>query len=153
MHTHFAHPAGYTISLQVLIDRQLGGDAYDYQMGDTDDAELTTEIGGGSIVIHTKDIKKSASIIEPEAKINIYPNPFDNSIYIDLLSETTNQIINDMVDMNGRVIEFMYTGIIEANINHQFELNTNLNLTPGSYMLRIRNVDGEYLAMKKILKQ
>ena len=36
---------------------------------------------------------------------NIYPNPFDRSIYIDLLTETTNQIIIDMVDMNGRVIQ------------------------------------------------
>jgi hypothetical protein len=27
---------------------------YDNQMGDADEADLTTEIGGGSIVIHTK---------------------------------------------------------------------------------------------------
>jgi len=27
---------------------------YDNQIGDTDDADLTTEIGGGSIVVHTK---------------------------------------------------------------------------------------------------
>jgi hypothetical protein len=104
-------------------------------------------------VIHTKDDKKSAIVVDPEAKIRIYPNPFYNSIYVDFFSETTYDIIIDLVDMNGRIIEFMYTGIVKENVEHQFELNANLDLTPGYYMLRIRTKNGELLTREMILKQ
>ena len=58
-----------------------------------------------------------------------------------------------MIDMNGRVIAHMYTGIIKANVDHHFELNTSEDLIPGYYMLRIRNVKGEYIGREMILKQ
>ena len=126
---------------------------YDNELGDEEDAEPTTGIGGGSIVIHTKPAKKSALVIDPKDKVNIYPNPFDKSIYIDLIFQQTNQIIIDLVDMNGRVVEYLYTGVIEASIIHQFEFIANSDLKPGFYMLRIRNVDGEYLGRKMIMKR
>ncbi len=115
---------------------------YDNQIGDDDDLDATTELGGGSIVIHKSKVKKSASVAEPFAKINIYPNPFDNSIYLDLFSENSHEIIIDMVDMNGRIIEYLYTGLIAEGVDHHFEFNTKLELTPGSYMLRIRSEKG-----------
>lgn len=86
-------------------------------------------------------------------RIKIYPNPFDDYIHVDLISNQSRQIIIDMIDMNGRVIEFMYTGRIEAGLNHHFELNTNFDLTPGFYMIRVRSIDGESLAREMILKQ
>ena len=82
-----------------------------------------------------------------------YPNPFDDFIRVDMLSEQSHQIIIDMIDMNGRIIEYMYTGTIEANLMHHFELNTNLDLIPGFYMIRIRTKHGESLGREMILKQ
>ncbi len=125
---------------------------YDNQIGDDDDLDATTELGGGSIVIHKSKVKKSASVAEPLAKINIYPNPFDNSIYVDLFSESTHDIIIDMVDMNGRVIEYLYTGVITAEVEHRFEFNIKAELTPGSYMLRIRTENGELIGREIIMK-
>jgi hypothetical protein len=58
-----------------------------------------------------------------------------------------------MIDMNGRIIEHMYTGTIEANLMHHYELNSNLELIPGFYMIRIRTDNGELLAREMILKQ
>ena len=107
-------------------------------------------------MIHKSSIKKGA-VVEEEAvegtEVRIYPNPFDNSIYVNLFSETTHNIIIDLLDMNGRIIEFMYTGIVKEKVEHQFELNTNLDLTPGYYMLRIRTENGEPLSREMILKQ
>jgi hypothetical protein len=127
---------------------------YDNQIGKPDDSDAATLIGGGSIVIHAnKAIAKSASVIEPEAKINIYPNPFDNLIYLDLFTESTHEIIIEMVDMNGRVIEHLYTGIIAAEVEHRFEFNTKSDFNPGSYILRIRTEAGELIGRKMILKE
>jgi hypothetical protein len=117
------------------------------------DADPKTAIGGGSIAIHAKNNLKSASIIDPEAKISIYPNPFNNFINIELNSEKTHEIIIDLIDMNGRTIEKMFTGIISAELDHQFEFNTKADLTPGSYMLRIRTENGEILSRDIIIKR
>ena len=37
-----------------IWDRGTGDVVYDNQLGDSDDADLTTKLAGGSIVIHTK---------------------------------------------------------------------------------------------------
>jgi hypothetical protein len=127
---------------------------YDNELNELlDDFTPTTDIAGGSIVIHKKDDKKSASVIDPTAKINIYPNPFENSIYVDLFTETTHEIIIDMVDMNGRIIEYLYTGVIAAELDHHFEFNTKADLTPGSYILRIRAENGELIGREIIIKR
>jgi hypothetical protein len=129
---------------------------YDNGRSEEEDSPPETVIGGGSIVIHKgKDVKKGTSAIE-EAKditgtsVKVYPNPFDNSIYVDWHSENTYEIIIDMVDMTGRIIGYMYTGIVTKNVDHHFEFNTNL--IPGFYMLRIRTKDGNLLSREMILK-
>jgi hypothetical protein len=123
---------------------------YDNQVGDADDADPTTELGGGSIVIHKSKTKSATKTI---SKVIIYPNPFDNSINIDLFSEASHSIIIDMIDMNGRVVEYLYTGLIVAELDHHFEFNTKADLTPGSYMLRIRTENGELLGREIIIKR
>ena len=58
-----------------------------------------------------------------------------------------------MVDMSGRVIEYLYTGILAAEIEHRFEFNTKADLSPGSYMLRIRTKNGELIGRELIIKR
>jgi len=125
---------------------------YDNQIGNADDADPTTVIGGGSIVIHSKDVKKSAPVVDPAARLNIYPNPFNNFICVDISNEMPHEIIIEMVDMYGRTVQHMYSGMIKENVEHHFELNTSLDLTPGSYVLHIRTVNGELLGREIILK-
>jgi hypothetical protein len=142
---------------RIKIWDKMNGDeiVYDNQIGDSDDADPTCELGGGSIVIHSGDDKKSTLEYEGsnESEVKVYPNPFNDFIQIDLISDRTDQINIELADMNGRVIEFMYNGIVEANINYHFEFNTNLDLNSGFYLVRIRNVDGEYISKEMILKQ
>lgn len=125
---------------------------YDNQIGDDDDDDPATVIGGGSIVIHSKDVKKSALVVDPDARINIYPNPFNNSICVDLFCNMNHQIIIEMVDMYGRIVQHMYSGMIKENVEHHLELNTNLELTPGSYVLHIRTENGELIGREIIMK-
>jgi hypothetical protein len=113
--------------------------------------------GADKIIIKSK-VKKSASILDDVVEINgtevkIYPSPFDDLIYIDLISNLSRQIIIDIVDMNGRIVEHVFTGIITPNVEHQFELNTKPDLITGSYMLLIRTNSGELLGWEIILKQ
>ena len=125
---------------------------YDNQIGDSEDADPVTEIGGGSIVIHTKDVKKSSPVGVSGSKVTIYPNPFNNFICVDISSGVTNEIIIEMVDMYGRILQHMYSGMIKENVEPHFELNTSPDLIPGSYVLQIRTVNGELIGREIILK-
>lgn len=125
---------------------------YDNQAVDMDDADPTTVIGGGSIVIHSKDVKKSSPVVDPETRVKIYPIPFNNFICVDLFSSSARDVIIDLIDIQGRSIHLMYAGTIGVNVENHFELNANLNLSDGSYILRIRTVNGELLGREIILK-
>lgn len=141
---------------RIKIWDKLAGDAivYDNKI----DAGASTVLKGGSISIRPgKKVRKinlkSADVIEHAPKINIYPNPFDNLIYVDLITESTHEIIIDMIDINGRVIEYLYAGVIAAEVDHSFEFNTKADLTPGTYMLRIRAENGELLRREIIIRR
>ena len=136
------------------------------EVGDGDEMvlSLTGELIDGKpmedvdmIIIKSKG-KKGASVLDDVVEINdtevkIYPNPFDDLIYVDLSSNLSRQIIIDMLDMNGRIVEHVFTGVITANVEHRFELNTKPDLIPGSYILRIRTENGELLRREIIIKR
>jgi hypothetical protein len=58
-----------------------------------------------------------------------------------------------LIDVNGRIIEYLYTGVIAAELDHHFEFNMKADLTPGSYTLRIRTKNGELLGREIIIKR
>lgn len=126
---------------------------YDNQIGDPEDADPSTPIVAGSIVIHTKDVLKSAELIDPVAKFNIYPNPFDHSVSIDLFGRTSHEIIIHLIDLNGQIVDNLYSGVISAEVDHHFEFNMKADLTPGSYILRITTEEGELLGREIIIKR
>jgi len=142
---------------RIKIWDKLEGDAvvYDNLIGDLDDADPTAELGGGSIVIHDGHSKKSAMVTKEinESEVKIYPNPFDDYIHVELISDNSLRIIIDLIDMNGRVIEYLYSGNIAAEFDHQFEFNIKADLTAGSYILRIRTENGEFLGREIIIKR
>ena len=85
---------------------------YDNQMGDDEDADPTTTIGGGSIVIHSGTDKKS-ELISPEegslSAIEIYPNPFTNTAYIEVLHTESIELMIDVYDMGGRCVRKLFS--------------------------------------------
>lgn len=109
-------------------------------------------------IMRSKDLTSSSERVKiftnkTHIRSKVYPNPFDNSISIDILSQKGHKIIIDMVDIHGRIIEEMYTGSVFANVEHKFELITSTDLIPGFYMLRIQTDDGNLIAMEKIMKR
>ena len=131
---------------------------YDNELGQPDIGYPTTEIGAGSIVIRTPSNTKGTQNFKGSDKagnneLHIYPNPFNNAISIDLTRDQSSEMIIDLADINGRVINVLYTGIVEEGINYHLELNAGLELMNGFYILRVRSKDGEYYARELILKQ
>ena len=117
-----------------------------------------TIIEGEDCIIIKSKVKKGASILDGMVEINdteveIYPIPFDNSIHIELMMDKSEKIIIDMIDMNGRVVEFLNTGVLAAEVDHHFEFNTRADLSPGPYMLRIRTENGELIGREIIIKR
>jgi hypothetical protein len=131
---------------------------YDNQYGTgttADDADPTTLLGGGSIVIHEVKNGKVASttpvagtspgmnmpIVEPlleqRIKLTAYPNPFAKQATIAFTLPTDEQLVTlDMFDLKGSRIKRVYDGKAAANQTLEFDFNGNY-LSPGIYLLRL----------------
>ncbi len=140
----------------IIYDNESGAPKYD---------DPSTNLGGGSVVIH----KREQSVPKGKAKgaivndlelddargtmAHIYPNPFYQFINVDLISVYQNEIVIDIVDMNGRLVESMFIGLTEKNIDHHFQLNPKNDLLQGVYILRIYTKEGELINREMIIKQ
>jgi hypothetical protein len=129
---------------------------YDNQYGTiADDADPTTSLGGGSIVIHEVKNGKIASttpvagtspgmnmqivepVIEQRIKLAAYPNPFGKQATISFTLPTDEQAVTlDVYDLKGSKVQRMYQGKAAANQTLEFEFNGS-NLSPGMYFLRL----------------
>lgn len=91
--------------------------------------------------------KASLSINKPvknKTSATIYPNPFTNSIRVELSSPQKNTSQISIIDLQGRVLKSLFTK----------EQNTSLNLAElatGIYFLRIQN--GNAIITKRVVKQ
>ncbi|HKO76258.1 MAG TPA: MBG domain-containing protein, partial [Flavobacterium sp.] len=93
-----------------------GGVVYDNQIGQADNAEASTLLGGGSIVIHEakKNISKSVEVAAkasvttleiPQFKVTAYPNPSKDYFSLDLIGGSVEKVEIDIFDMQGRKIK------------------------------------------------
>jgi len=101
----------------------------------------------------TTGVYSDLARINQENSVKIYPNPVENSIYVELIVKQSSQITIDLLDMAGRITEVLFVGNIEPGIKNHFELTLDSEPSPGFYMLIIRNRDGEYLGREIILKK
>ncbi|MFC1712146.1 NosD domain-containing protein [Candidatus Poribacteria bacterium] len=80
---------------------------YDNQMGDGDDTEPATELGGGSIVIH-KGSNAPMDELEPlpddTALLLAYPNPTNPDAWIPYRLSNDSQVTIRVYDMSGRMV-------------------------------------------------
>jgi PKD repeat protein len=119
--------------------------------------ELTvTNDGGSKTMLKTAYVtvneKQSTTInnIENLADFTIYPNPVQSELNLTLNLETTNTVLIELLDINGKLISTLYN--IKLSSGSQ-ELNLNvehLNLQAGSYIINIKI--GDRLVSKKIVK-
>ncbi|HEU4791233.1 MAG TPA: MBG domain-containing protein, partial [Flavobacterium sp.] len=86
---------------------------YDNQMNVDENLAATTELGGGSIVIH--EVKKNTTKIAQKASvttleilqfnITAYPNPSKNYFSLNLTGGSTEKVEIDIFDMQGRKVK------------------------------------------------
>ncbi|HEY3372796.1 MAG TPA: MBG domain-containing protein, partial [Prolixibacteraceae bacterium] len=99
---------------------------YDNQKADAENVEATTELGGGSIVIH--EVKTKAAEIVPDATakafkplLKVYPNPFTDKLNIEFASATDTQATLEIYSITGAKLETLYNGPVNAGQLYSFE--------------------------------
>jgi hypothetical protein len=94
-------------------------------------------------------IVNSVAIKDPDSwKINTYPNPFKNSITLNISNiNPSNYIEVSIHDLQGKHIEDLYEGKVKPEI----VLQPKNSLEPGMYFLLIQSGQINYTV--KILKQ
>ncbi len=68
--------------------------------------------------------------------VAIYPNPTNNLSEVKIVSEINNQVVLDVMDATGRVVNKLYSGQIEAGQVYKFTLNTDA-MNNGIYQVRL----------------
>ena len=87
---------------------------YDNQPGEVDDSELTTALGGGSIVIHGEkhNNPQAAPGLLPVGTrlLAAYPNPFNPEVWIPYQLGADSQITIRIYDLMGRLVRILKVG-------------------------------------------
>jgi hypothetical protein len=133
------------------------GDAivYDNQLGADDNADATTGLGGGSIVIHTPAPKggkngnnssAEGEFVQETLALDAYPNPMRSTVTVRFYNPQNAPVALNMMDMSGREVNIK---VIEK-FDGGYTLDTQ-DLTNGFYYLRLRI--GNTLQGVKLLKQ
>jgi len=111
---------------------------YDNQIEEEDPL---TEIGAGSIVIHSGPKLKSSIIapvgddVETFSEIEIYPNPFSITAYIEFQHDKSIELLVNVYDISGKLIENLYDGRIEEGVRYTFEYKPE-GVKSGTYFVK-----------------
>ncbi|KAF0236236.1 MAG: hyalin domain-containing, partial [Prolixibacteraceae bacterium] len=128
---------------------------YDNQIGSPDNANPSTSIGGGSIVIHNAKTK-SAEISEINSvaemlNITVYPNPFTDRLRFEFVSPADVNAQIDLFDMNGRLVKTIFEQQVEADQYYEAEFKPETTIS-AFYVYRIilgENVQNGKVIFKK----
>ncbi|MFD2245001.1 HYR domain-containing protein [Pontibacter ruber] len=144
-----------------IWDRRSGAMVYDNQLGAADNADATTSIGGGSIVIHESksvstgpSVKKldAESVSEPVvSNFDNYPNPFSGRTTIRFSFETEQKYALEVYDLKGALIRKVDVGVAEAGRVYEFDLEGQ-NMAEGIYFARLTSNAG-VKTIKLLLKK
>lgn len=124
---------------------------YDNQMGAADNAETSTALGGGNIMIHeargknrreiTGEPEETHSVMENSSQMmdfprmtRMYPNPVLDQIIIELSEIEEKQLEVSIYDMKGMQL---FTQVVESE-NRKIVLDiSNLRMKPGLFVLLV----------------
>ncbi|MFK8037976.1 MAG: T9SS type A sorting domain-containing protein [Crocinitomicaceae bacterium] len=82
--------------------------------------------------------------------INVGPNPFTTSTLMNISSPVSTDVMVDIYDVQGNIVENSYNGHIEANVVLQLTLNGD-NIEPGLYFCRVISSEGMSNSKKMLL--
>ena len=102
---------------------------YDNEIGKLENTDDATELGGGSIVIHSD--KKKSAFIEPEVVVvepivKAYPNPFTERLNIEFSSVNDTQAILEIYSITSAKLETLFNGPVEGGVLYKVEYVPNL---------------------------
>ena len=105
---------------------------------------------GDNLKVSNIDVTVSTLSINEEDflnSVNVYPNPFNNSITINLNSDS--QINYQLFDINGRLI---ISKTNSSPINNKIIIDNLSSLSKGTYFLKIKQLDTDFNLIKKVIK-
>jgi len=140
--------------IKIWVDGSPSNVIYDNQLGVDENADATTELGGGSIVIHNPKGKNTSKGTNSESaeveelfdglKLVSWPNPSDNYFNLELKSNNTiDKISIQVFDLNGRLVSFQ-TG----NANQEYQIGEALQA--GLYFVNV--IQGNEIKQVKLIK-
>ncbi len=104
-------------------------------------ADPTTEIEGGSIIIHTGKTKSAE--IEPgliskteHSNISVYPNPFDERLHFEFVSSVDDHACIDIFDMTGRKVKTIFNEFVVGGVNYNTEFVPQSEVS-NTYLYRV----------------
>jgi hypothetical protein len=126
-----------------------GATVYDNQMNAAENADATTDIGGGSIVIHeVKSSSKSSSLTTSTAiptpetgQFYNYPNTFTDRTTIVFSLEKSESYLLEVYDMRGVLIKKVDMGVAESGKLYELEFDGRA-LSKGMYIARLLTPSG-----------
>ena len=116
---------------------------YDNNLTDTDEnAEPTTAIEGGSIVIHTEksksgELESSLSPFVENLILKVYPNPFSESLQFEFASPVNVNTRIDIYDVSGRLVKTIFNNQVDGGVYYKAEYRPNTEMS-GIYFYRMK---------------
>jgi hypothetical protein len=110
---------------------------YDNNISADDNEDPTTELGGGSIVIHSVK-KKSAEILsdKTEFNLNVYPNPFQDQVLFHFISPEDVSAKIDVYDITGRKVKTLFNDFIKEGVTYTVIFEPEASIS-GIYIYRM----------------
>lgn len=103
------------------------------------------ELTGDPVFISSTDERPNASATN---LLNISPNPFSNFIHVDFYLENDGMVQLELIDVAGRIVDFVNRGLILPKGSHRIQLRPT-NLANGTYFIRFQT--GNRVTMRKLI--
>ena len=113
---------------------------YDTQPGAPDNATPTTSLNGGAIQVHTQN--NCVARIEdtnPDFNVNCYPNPANELLNVDVMSDIEQNIKLQMFDVMGRIVYKNELQAVAGENNNPIDVR---GMMRGVYFIEINSVAG-----------
>ncbi len=99
---------------------------YDNNMEVDDNADPTTEIGGGSIIIHTSktksaEIESDILLFGEASSLLVYPNPFSDRLQFEFVSPVDGHARIDLFDFSGRILQTVFYSPVAGGVHYNAE--------------------------------
>ena len=132
---------------RIRITNGSGVVVYDNGLNAAENTDVSTVLGGGSIVIH--EMRQKGSGMEGQTSdgaqisVNAFPNPFSEKVVFDMQFAKEGNAQLEIFDIRGTKVGTLFSQRVEAGLQYRVEY-TPTNLLPGMLVYRLI-LDGEVI--------